>query len=124
MNRRWLLVPAALMAAWIVYGTARWIADGASIARSWQAATADWMTAVFLSDGMAFAAVASIAVLVDLDDDDAITQEGDARQKKANQVHDVLPADLAPSPEILFELLELPQDVTVVGLIDESRQED
>ena len=66
MNRRWLLVPAALMAAWIVYGTARWIADGASIARSWQAATTDWMTAVFLSDGMAFAAVASIAVLVDL----------------------------------------------------------
>ena len=66
MNRRWLLVPAALMAAWIVYGTVRWIAEGASIARSWEAATADWMTGVFLSDGMAFAAVCLVGVVLDL----------------------------------------------------------
>lgn len=66
MNRRLLLVPAALMAAWILYGTARWIADGASVAGSWRAATADWMTAVFLSDGMAFGAVCLVAVVRDL----------------------------------------------------------
>src|SRR5438552_17343242 len=35
----------------------------------------------------------------------------------------MLPADLAPSPEILFELLELAEDVAVVRLIDQLRQE-
>src|SRR5437764_13822674 len=63
----------------------------------------------------------TVAVLLDADHDDSVTQERNARQKETNEVHDVLRADLAARAEILFELLELPEDVTVVRLIDELR---
>jgi hypothetical protein len=65
----------------------------------------------------------AVAVLFHADHDDAVTQKGDAREQEANQVHDVLPTDLAPSPEVLFQLLELSDHVAVVRLIDELRQE-
>ena len=60
---------------------------------------------------------------LDADHDDAVAEEGDAREQQAHEVHDVLPAHLAARAQILFELLELAQHVAVVGLVDELRQE-
>jgi hypothetical protein len=38
-------------------------------------------------------------------------------------MHRVLPPNLALRPDVLIELLELREDVPVVGLIDEPREE-
>ncbi len=65
-RRTWLLVPALLFLAWEVVAIARWFRAGASVARSWEAALADPMALLFLSDGMMFALVAIVAMVADL----------------------------------------------------------
>src|SRR5688572_7056244 len=65
----------------------------------------------------------AIPVLLDANDDDAITQQRDAREQQPYEVHDVFPSHLAPRTQVLLELLELSEHVAVVSLIDELRQE-
>lgn len=65
-RRTWLLVPAAAFSLWILWATARWFRAGASVARSWEAAIADPMTLLFLTDGMMFGLIAIGMMLWDL----------------------------------------------------------
>lgn len=65
-RRAGLLVPALLFLVWEVAAVARWFAAGASVARSWEAAVADPMAFLFLTDGMMFAAIGIAWMGVDL----------------------------------------------------------
>jgi len=61
-RRTWLWVPAAGFALWILWATGRWWTASpdlaAAIRGSWAAATSDWMSFLFLTDGMMFGLIA------------------------------------------------------------------
>lgn len=61
---------------------------------------------------------------VDAEFDGAVAEGGDAAEQQADEVHCVLPLDLALVAEVLFELLELGEDVGVVGSVDVATEED
>ena len=51
-------------------------------------------------------------------------ENADALQEKPDEVHGVLPLDVAGGAKVLFELFELRHHVSVVGLVDEFRKKD
>lgn len=60
---------------------------------------------------------------IDADGDAGFAEKGDAGEEEAEEVHDVLPLDVALVAEVGGEFFELAHDVAVVGLIGEAREE-
>src|SRR5215469_12822870 len=55
---------------------------------------------------------------------ESMLQHFDTREQQANQMHHMLPPNLALVPQVLFELLELREYVGVVRTVDVLRKED
>ncbi len=64
-----------------------------------------------------------ISMLLDPHRDIMLAHDRDAGEEETDEVHCVLPLDPAPRSKVLFELLELREDVAVVRLVDELREE-
>src|SRR5208283_318004 len=65
-----------------------------------------------------------VPVLIHPEWNEAVPQDDNSREQQANQMHHVLPADLAAIPEILFQLLKLREHVRVVSAMDVLREKD
>jgi hypothetical protein len=65
-----------------------------------------------------------IAILVNPERDETVSQDYDTREQQPNQMHHVFPAYLTVISKILFQLLELRQHICIVGAMDVLREKD
>src|SRR5262245_56158427 len=55
---------------------------------------------------------------------ESVPKDGDAGEQKPDQMHDMLPADAVLIAEVLLQLLELRQNVRIVGPVNMAGKED
>src|SRR5687768_16010130 len=65
-----------------------------------------------------------VAVFVYPKRNESVFQDLDTREQQSNQMHHVIPANLAVVTQILFELLELREYIRIVRAMDVLRKED